>query len=270
MFKTGKILGALPLACAVSAFACVFAPAAHAATVDVTPTSMGNWAFDNRDAGGMIGAESTASGGMVTGPATPPLGTGSANLATGNGTTGGDGAEEIRDTGYVGLALSSINALSYSTDATAWNGQQLPYLVLYLSNGDRLFFEPTYTPAQGAVALNTWQTWNAFTGNWYDDDGNGNPGVDNVISFSAMVADNPGATIVNQSNGLGGIRLTSGFASPSDQFNAYVDNVTINDTTFNFDPNAAATPLPGALPLFVSGIGAIGLIASRRKKKVKQ
>ena len=268
MHKTTNNLGTLPLVCAVSAFVAFgLAPTvSFAATVDVTPTSMGNWSFDNRDANGIVGAEATASGGMVTGPATPPVGTGSANLATGNGTTGGDGAEEIRNTGYVGLALSSISALSYSTFATAWNGQQLPYLVLYLSNNDRLWFEPAYTPAQGAVTTNNWQTWDALAGMWYDDNGNGTPGVANVISWSAMLAANPGATIVNQSNGLGGIRISSGFASATDQFNTYVDNFTLNDTTFNFDP-ASATPLPAALPLFGTVLGAGGLIGWRRRRK---
>src|ERR1017187_780173 len=134
MSNTRKIFNTLQVVCAVSAFAAFgLAPTASlAATIDVTPTSMGTWAFNNRDAGGNIGAEATASGGMGRGPATPPLVTGSANLATGNGVTGGDGAEELRNTGYVGLALSSISALSYSTYATAWNGQQLPYIVLYV------------------------------------------------------------------------------------------------------------------------------------------
>jgi len=239
-----------------------------ATTIDVAPSSMGSWAFDNRDAGGTIGAEGTASGGMVTGPATPPLGTGSAHLATGNGTSGGDGSEELRNTGYVGMALSSITALSYSTYATAWNGQQLPFLVLYLSDGDRLWFEPTYSsPPQGPLALNTWQTWDAFAGGWYDDNGTGKPGISNVVSFSAMEAANPGATIVNQSgNGLGGIRLGVGFASAGDQFNAYVDNFTINNTTFNFDP-AAETPLPSTWLMLLSGFIGLSFFAFRGSRK---
>jgi hypothetical protein len=32
-------------------------------------------------------------------------------------------------------------------------------------------------------------------------------------------------------------------------------------------PDTPATPIPGALPLFVSGLGAIGLLGSRRKRK---
>ncbi len=83
----------------------------------------------------------------------------------------------MRTTEYEGLALSLINALSYSTYATVNNGSQLPYLALDVnwSGGttydDRLFFEPPYqqpttgkpgTPNQGAGALNTWQTWDAL------------------------------------------------------------------------------------------------------------
>ena len=231
-------------------------------------TASYNWAFDNRGAPTYDpGTEPTATTEMVTGPATPPLGTGSARLATGNGTTGGDGGAEIRNTGYVGLALSEITALSYSTYATAWNGQQLPYLVLYLSNGDRMTFEPTYSPTQGAVTLNTWQTWDALAGMWYDDLHNGNPGVDSVISWNDMLAANLSATIVNQSgNGLGGIRISTGFASADNQFNTYVDNFTINDTTYNFEP-AAATPLPATLPLLATGLGAMGLLGLRRRRK---
>ena len=117
---------------------------------------------------------------MVTGPDTPPLGTGSANLATGNGVTGGEGAEILSNSGYAGTALSSLTALSYSTYDTLNNGQQFPYLSLEISLGttikgnsyDQLFFEPPYQtattgnpslPNQGATALNTWQSWNALT-----------------------------------------------------------------------------------------------------------
>ena len=265
--KTARFFNILPLVCAISTLAVMdLAPTSSmASVVVVNPTSMGNWAFDNRDAGGVLTSPTTGS--MVTGPSTPPLGTGSANLVTPGGT--GDQGSELRNTGYVGTALSSITALSYSTYATSWNGQQLPYLVLYLSNADRLWFEPTYSPSQGAVALNTWQTWNALTGGWYDDNGTGNPGVANVVSWSDMLAANPGATIVN-SGTLGGVRFSVGFASPGETFDANIDAVTIGvsnvDTTYDFEP-ASATPLPAALPLFSGGLGVLGLLLRGRKRK---
>ena len=40
-----------------------------------------------------------------------------------------------------------------------------------------------------------------------------------------------------------------------------LDNMTINEAT-------SATPIPGALPLFAGGLGALGLLGWRRKKKV--
>ena len=40
------------------------------------------------------------------------------------------------------------------------------------------------------------------------------------------------------------------------------------DITYNFTPSTAAeTPLPAALPLFATGLGALGLLGWRRKRK---
>ena len=94
----------------------------------------------------------------------------------------------LSNSGYAGTALSSLTALSYSTYDTLNNGQQFPYLSLEISLGttikgnsyDQLFFEPPYQtattgnpslPNQGATALNTWQSWNALTGGFWDNDG---------------------------------------------------------------------------------------------------
>jgi hypothetical protein len=90
--------------------------------------------------------------------------------------------------------------------------------VMTASGTDKLWFEPPYQT--NPTALNTWQTWNALTGNWYDDNGTlrSRPG-DKTVSLAALIAALPDATIVN-ADGLGGIRLGVGFASPTDQFNA--------------------------------------------------
>jgi hypothetical protein len=76
-----------------------------------------------------------------------PLGVGSAQPQTGDGTTGGDCSAELRNSAYAGVKLSGMTALSYWT----YDGQQFPYLEIYVNNSgtgttvdDALFFEPPY------------------------------------------------------------------------------------------------------------------------------
>jgi hypothetical protein len=255
---------------------------AHATTVVVDPSTMGSWAFDNRDVNGNIGANSTGVGQMVTGPGTPPLGVGSAQLSSGNGTSGGDGGEDLRTTFYDGVPLSQLTSLSYSTYATAWNGSQIPYLSIEISTTGvgpananfRIFFEPAYQtptsgnpslPNQGSPILNTWQTWDALDGGWWNNNGDCNPGAgpNGVCSLATLEALYPDATIEPLANGLGGLALRVGYASPGDVFNGYVDNVTVGvagqNTTYDFEP----VPEPATLGLF--GLGLVGLRAVRRR-----
>jgi hypothetical protein len=280
--KIGTLGFALGLSAALSL------PAA--ADVVVSPAHMGDWAFANSDENGTVGANATGNGQMVNGPATPPLGNGSANIATGNGTSGGDGAEILANSGYEGVALSSITTLSYSTYMTSNNGQQMPYLRLEVTyNGgtafDQLFFEPPYQtpgsgnaslPDQGASVLNTWQTWDALSGGWWDNAGLcGGPGT-NVVSFAACVAALGDAEIVNDRGvpgvleGVGGIQFTVGFTSDTDISDGNVDNFTIgidnDNVTYDFEAaDASPAPEPFSIPQF--GAGLSGLAFSRRRRK---
>ena len=212
---------------------------AGATTVVVNPSNMDGWAFYITSPDGI--------GSFVVGPATPPLGVGSARFFTG---THGDERIELRNTNYSGTLLSSLTALGFSTYATSWNGQQVPYLMLNIDwDGDgvvddNIFFEPPYqTPAsgnsalpnQGDAVLNTWQTWNALVGGWWSNNWGGMTPGTGVQSLATYIAAFPNASIVNSSTGLGGVRLIYGWASLEDVFNGYVDKVTINSTTYDFD-----------------------------------
>ena len=251
----------------------------------VTPSNMGNWSFAVYDVNGNP-CPACGSASMVTGPGTPPLGVGSANLQTVVG--GGDGAAAIGYDGTAlnGLALEALTVLSYSTYDTANNLQQFPYLKLYISTtggstaNDALYFEPPYQtqstgnpslPDQGATAMGAWQTWNALEGGWWDDNGHFTAGAGNRLgSIADYLSLFPNATIVTGSTGFD-LRLAVGYASAGQTFNGNVDNVTIGttsgSTTFDFEPNAVPEPASIVLLaafLFAALVARIGLRIRKR------
>src|SRR5688572_669568 len=81
--------------------------AAHAAVQVVTPSNLAGWQTQVTDP-----VPTGASIAFVPGPATPPLGFGSARLAVG---TDGNDAAQLRNPNYQGALASSLTALSYST-----------------------------------------------------------------------------------------------------------------------------------------------------------
>lgn len=260
----------------------IFVPALEAVsradTIVVTPSNPDGWALTTVDDTYTVNpAAGTAA--FVNGPGTPPLGTGSVNLATAPG--GGDGSAMVGTAALDGLPLSAITSLSYSTYVTQNNGQQFPYIALsFASTGsgpadDNVIFEPPYQnptngnpslPDQGATALTTWQGWNAVVGGWWD--GNsvaGTPGS-GVVSFATVLADYPNAVIADFAapyNAFLGLEFQVGEASPSDNFNGNVDDVTIGingaDTTYDFE-----VPEPASAGLLLVG-GATALMRRRRR-----
>ncbi|MBI2723860.1 MAG: right-handed parallel beta-helix repeat-containing protein [Chloroflexi bacterium] len=80
--------------------------ASGSTTVVVSPSNMNGWAFNNDGL--------PATGALVPGPASPPLGTGSARFTVG----GTGGREELLTNLYSGTKFSDITALQYSTYET--------------------------------------------------------------------------------------------------------------------------------------------------------
>jgi hypothetical protein len=218
--------------------------------IEVNPGNPSGWALRT------TGTPLTASAQYVNGPANPPLGQGSVQFSVG---ANGDGAAEIRNTDYSGTKLSELTALSYSTYVQqGGSGGQAPYLILNIdldNNGtvdDQLFFEPVYqsgtyggdtVPNQCGtnpfcVAVGQWQTWDALVGGWWSlNAGTFGPPLTTLASYAAA---NPDATIVNSSNGLGGVRIVTGFGAGAwDNFvgnaDAFVIGVNCENTTYNFE-----------------------------------
>ena len=165
--------GALALACA---------PVFAQTTVTVSPADMKGWVFFDDGTGTACLAGNLCE--MVSGPATPPAGSGSAHLKL---TASGDRPSLGTLLGQLaGKNLSAITTLSYSTYKTT---PAAPTDVLAIAlqfnvdndvtDGDfafkgRLVFEPYHEPSLGPVQPGVWQTWNTLAGKWWLS-GAGNP-----------------------------------------------------------------------------------------------
>jgi hypothetical protein len=258
--KTRNII-AMAAAAGVSA---LFSAATTAATIEVNEQNFGSsgWEFKTIDGntGLVIPSGGGYSGSLVMGPATPPIGSGSARL-----TTGPDGVngQKLQTALFNGTKLSDITQLQYSTYVTTNNGgtpannQQAPYLQIALDRNndsvadDALFFEPAYqtgtystTPNPPAVTIpdqrggdgnapniGTWETYDALAGGWWSnngDDGAGSGGPP-LTTLAHYLATYPDATIVSTGSG-GGFRVVAGFGGATDwaNFDGNVDAIAFN------------------------------------------
>ncbi len=228
---------------------------ASAKTVVVSPASMGNWETTTSDP--------LASVSFVTGPATPPIGLGSAQFVI-----PADGAHFFRlrnPINFIGTLLSSVTALSYPTYQQNYTNGQAATLSFILSNGDFLFFEPVYqtglysgdvVPNQCpgitfCAALNQWQTWDALAGGWWDNNGfNGSNSGPPLFTLASFIAANSSLTITSVRIKAGdGAGAWDNFVGAADNFTIGIDGVS---TTYNFE----GVPEPSAFALGAAGLAA--------------
>lgn len=212
-------------------------------TVTVTPSAMNGWWFyDDGNPGGI--------GNLVTGPGTPPLGTGSVQLATPLATA----RENITTQNFAGTRFSNITNLQYSTYRSSVDGgNNLAITLQFDTDYDlndttttwqgRVVFEP-YMTSPGGVPQNTWQSWTPMTGNWWMS--SASPIVNNAVTTQHCPQATPCSwTQLKAYYPNAGIRRTNGWVhlkagGPSAGFDGNADALTIgvsgNNTTYDFEP----------------------------------
>jgi hypothetical protein len=216
-----------------------------------TPTAPNGWYFTHDDSPAASG-----SGYYVAGPATPPVGRGSALLSS--DATAHEGIATLQ---YQGLALSTINKLVYSTYQASSVGSPhetptIQFDVDYDSTDDSTAFQGriVYVPAAGGGTIlpNQWQAWDTENGDakWYSS-GSGDSSFRPIVggspqanppctqasycSYATILAHYPHAR-VTPSTGQLMVRTnetTSGFVGA-------VDNVQVGfgttEADYDFDP----------------------------------
>jgi hypothetical protein len=119
------------------------------------------------------------------------------------------------------------------------------------------------------------------TNYYFDFETNGvaNTGIPAWGGIGVETNPNPGSSFAGQS-AFDFAGFTPGPASTVTGYGQYQYPFDYSVTQMNFDPNATgfivgweldpvATPLPDALPLFATGLGALGLLGWRRKRTAR-
>jgi hypothetical protein len=213
--------------------------AAHATStpVTVTTTNPQGWAVVQDNSG------TTGGGSFVTGPGTPPLGAGSAELYTNNSNDGYFLAGSLLG----GTKLADITSLSYSTYVQTGNNTIAPSLQFDVSQDvsdsstyqGRLVYEPYQNDT---VTDRVWQSWNALNGEWWlshsSTQFNNDCSQSSPCTFSELTRLYPNIGVRNLFGGVVGFKAGSGWTVPFvGNIDAFTVGVNDNDTTYNFEPS---------------------------------
>ena len=211
-------------------------------TVVVSPENMHGWVFidDNTNLAG--------TGSMVTGPATPPAGKGSARLHL----TGGVDRQLLSTRRYAGTRMDGITALSYWTYRTSADAGNILAISLQFDIDydlaqpsptfqGRLVFEPYQTAGAESVPAKTWQRWDARSGKWWASRAPGNVFCPQSApcTFAQVLSHFPNA----------GVKPVTGFlhlkaGAPWPGFDGNVDALTVgvrdeDPITWDFEPESS-------------------------------
>ncbi len=205
-----------------------------ASTVIVSTNTPNGWSFLSDNSG------TTGSGLFVTGPGSPPVGRGSAQLTV----TGMSDGWILGNTNYVGTRIDQLATLNYATfqpgptlaPALAFDIKFRPTDTTY---GGRLVFEPYMNvPTVNAG----WQQWTAISGKWWashNDDVSGSRGnctQGAPCTLSQFLDDFPDATIAGRVVFKAGSNWTT-FTGNVDDFTIGVDDLAghTTETTYDFE-----------------------------------
>lgn len=191
---------------------------------------------------------------FVDGPATPPYGTGSLQMAAPD-----LGSDKIAlgTTNHGGVPIAELEGLVYSTyrDASSTApAHVVPSINIFITNGGPngdvtwapLVWEPVYAYPAAAFTAGQWNEWNtmaasqtSFGGGWWSTRTLGTiDAFADYVSWETVLEQNPHATIIAQAgNGSFGVNLGTGpagtFLGNVDGLSATFNGVT---TTYNFEP----------------------------------
>ncbi|HYP21559.1 MAG TPA: thrombospondin type 3 repeat-containing protein [Chloroflexia bacterium] len=220
----------------------------------------------------VIYTRNVASATFRNGPGTPPLGTGSLELSTG---------DKVYAFNYehIGTQLSDIDAISYSTyrdpASTAIPSQVAALNIEVDVNGaapggfTTLVFEPVYNLTQGVVQPGVWQDWDAYNGGnaiwWSSNNIPGAPNRDTFVTWNTLMALNPDAVIVggfgvNQGGGNPGLitavdALTIGYSGDSYTYDFELVRDSDGDGVEDGSDNCPTDANPNQLDTDDDGLG---------------
>ncbi len=192
----------------------------------------------------------------VTGPMTPPLGTGSARL-----NTTATGKYLFASASFNGTPLSQITELSYSSYAVdPSNAANLPSLQIGIDYDSadsntgfqgRLVFIPAYNTAapNQSPQQNTWQRWTATNGKFGFSQlpGSASCGVNNPCDWATILATYPRINIPSNAFGFVGFRSTGGGTNAVENYvDAFTIGVNSANTTFDFEANPPTVSIDDA------------------------
>jgi len=202
-----------------------------------------------------------ALGSFVTGPSTPPRGTGSAEVTLADATS----RVFLTNSAFGGKLLSTISVFGFSEDSHSGSGvsaTEVPFVRFNVdftgSNGFQgsLVYEPT---DNGTITQNGWQTWDMIKGGnakwqytnhtWPTTTTGPDAGVvgqsgNTARTWNAIIADYPSIQMLASGPQVGvrfGEPGPAGYIADTD---AFIIGFGTTATTYDFDP--AVTPPPAA------------------------